>query len=289
MLRAVLGRKEVVMPATETRFSTSRPVRLRTRCEPRLAYVDPEAALAFLTSAFGALERARIDVRGDDLMVWLGFGQSTLMIGGSGAAHHNLYSPRVTGMPTAEVNVAVDDIDGHYQRAQAAGAVIAASLEDAPFGQRHYRAIDIEGHGWHFMKPLADVHTMKLTRERLELRLFYADLPAALTFLTGALGLVEQARIKSGDGSFMAWLGLDDALVMISPADPARGQHSPMETGRPSAMFNLYVDEIDRHFERTVAAGARIVTTLENTPWGMRRYEAIDPEGNRWHMMRQFT
>ena len=74
---------------------------------------------------------------------------------------HNLYSPRQTGKPTAEVNVMVDDIDGHFHRATAAGAVIGTPLEDARWGYRHYEAVDPEGHGWHFMKPLQDLRQGK--------------------------------------------------------------------------------------------------------------------------------
>ena len=54
-------------------------------CEPRLAYNDENAALAFLTSAFGLRERARIEGPDDSLMAWLEFGRSTLMIGRAGA------------------------------------------------------------------------------------------------------------------------------------------------------------------------------------------------------------
>ena len=261
----------------------------RARCEPRLAYDDEKTALAFLTTAFGLRELVRKEDPDDSFMAWLQFGHSTLMIGRSGSAKHNLYSPRETGKPTVEVNVAVNDIDGHFDRARTAGAVIRTPLEDAPWGQRHYEAVDSEGHGWHFMKPLQDVRKRKATPERLELRLAYCDERAALGFLTEAFGFQEQARIEHPDGSIMAWLGFGDSLVMIGRADAAEHLHSPKETARPTAMLNLYVDEIDAHFRRAAAAGARIVTGLEDTCWGHRRYEALDPEGNRWHVLQELA
>ena len=85
----------------------------------------------------------------------------------------------------------------------------------------------------------------------------------------------------------MAWLSLGDAVVMIGRADPAEHQHSPLETGKPTAMVNLYIDHIDAHYERAVKREARIVTELEDTTWGHRRFEALDPEGNRWHVMQE--
>lgn len=126
----------------------------RAWCQPRLAYDDPSAALEFLKTAFGLREQNRMEGPDDTFMAWLDFGNNTMMIGRSGPERHNLYSPRETGKPTAEMNVAVNDIDAHFHRAKAAGAVIRTALVDAPWGYRHYEAVDPEGHGWHFMKPL---------------------------------------------------------------------------------------------------------------------------------------
>jgi uncharacterized glyoxalase superfamily protein PhnB len=222
----------------------------RARCEARLAYDDEQTALVFLTTAFGLQGQTRMQGPGDSFKAWLEFGRSPLMIGRSGPEHHNLYSPRQTGKSTAEVNVMVDDIDGHFHRATAAGAVIGTPLEDTPWGYRHYEAVDPEGHGWHFLKPLQDHRQGKATPEGLELRLVYADERAALEFLTSAFGLREQARMDNLDGSIMAWLGFGDGSVMIGRADAAQRQHSLRETAKPTAMLNLHVDEIDVHCQR---------------------------------------
>lgn len=85
----------------------------------------------------------------------------------------------------------------------------------------------------------------------------------------------------------MAWLGFGDGHVMISRGDAAERQYSPRETAKPTAMLNLHVDDVDAHCERAVAQGARIVSELKDMPWGFRRYEALDPEGNRWHIMQE--
>ena len=81
----------------------------------------------------------------------------------------------------------------------------------------------------------------------------------------------------------LAWLEIDDGVVMIGRAGEDRhGLHSPLECG-PTAMVNVYVHDIDSHYRRAQAEGARIVTPLEDMFWGDRRYEALDPEGHRWH------
>jgi uncharacterized glyoxalase superfamily protein PhnB len=49
------------------------------------------------------------------------------------------------------VLVYVDDVDGHCERARAAGATILRGPEDQPYG-RLYNAADLEGHRWMFMQ-----------------------------------------------------------------------------------------------------------------------------------------
>jgi PhnB protein len=49
------------------------------------------------------------------------------------------------------VLVYVDDLDGHFAQAQAAGATILSEIEAGPPARR-YRAEDLEGHRWFFME-----------------------------------------------------------------------------------------------------------------------------------------
>jgi len=116
-------------------------------------------------------------------------------------------------------------------------------------------------------------------------RLAYRDEVAALEFLTRAFGLVErrESRMEHPDG-MLAWLELGDGVVMIGRAGEERhGLHSPLDAGASTAMVNAYVHDIDEHYRRAEAEGARIVTPLEDMFWGDRRYEALDLEGHRWH------
>jgi len=116
-------------------------------------------------------------------------------------------------------------------------------------------------------------------------RLAYRDEVAALEFLTRAFGLMErrESRMEHPDG-MLAWLELGDGVVMIGRAGEERhGLHSPLDAGASTAMVNAYVHDIDAHYRRAEAEGARIVTPLEDMFWGDRRYEALDLEGHRWH------
>jgi uncharacterized glyoxalase superfamily protein PhnB len=268
-------------PPTEGQIVTEGRGKL-TGLQARLGYDDEVASLQFLTDAFALREQARIDDNPDGgVTAWLDFGESTVMIGRAGPLN-NLYSPKSTGQPTAEMNVIVDEIDAHYARAVAAGAHVVAPLEDARFGQRHYEATDPEGHIWHFMKPLVDVSNQEHTQERIEPRLSYDDEVAAIDFLSGSFGFQETASMKGPEGDVMAWLGLGAGLLMIGRSDPVHGLHSPRGNSQPTAMINVEVPDVDAHHDRALAGGAHIVTELGDTPWGYRRYEALDPEGNRW-------
>jgi len=116
-------------------------------------------------------------------------------------------------------------------------------------------------------------------------RLAYRDEVAALEFLTRAFGLVErrESRMEHPDG-MLAWLELGDGVVMIGRSGEERhGLHSPLDAGSSTAMVNAYVQDIDAHYRRAEAEGARIVTPLEDMFWGDRRYEALDLEEHRWH------
>jgi uncharacterized glyoxalase superfamily protein PhnB len=50
-----------------------------------------------------------------------------------------------------------DGLDEHCARARAAGAIIAAEPEDQFYGDRTYRAIDLEGHRWTFAAKVREV------------------------------------------------------------------------------------------------------------------------------------
>ena len=129
---------------------------------PRLGYEDELAALEWLVRVFGFTERreARMEPEREEwgTLAWLELGDGVVMIGRSGADHHGIYSPKATdGKVTCMVNVFVDDVDAHYERAVAEGAEITMEVNDAFWGSRRYEARDLEGHQWHFNEPLDHV------------------------------------------------------------------------------------------------------------------------------------
>ena len=114
-----------------------------------LFYQDPKAALAWLEKAFGfELVMLLEDADGAVAHSQMEFGDSYVMIGQEWSADHK--SPKsVGGKNTQTVNIQIEtDIDAHFERAKAAGAVIVAAPETQFYGDRTYRCSDPEGHIW---------------------------------------------------------------------------------------------------------------------------------------------
>jgi uncharacterized glyoxalase superfamily protein PhnB len=112
----------------------------------------------------------------------------------------------------------------------------------------------------------------------------YQDISAALAFLERAFGFREipTARFVRADGELLhATVEFGNSLVGVG----GQGHHgaiSPMSGGGESQFISVQVDDVDTHYQRAVAAGARIADELRDHSWGERTYWALDLEGHRW-------
>ncbi|MEE2776918.1 MAG: hypothetical protein VYE73_09180 [Acidobacteriota bacterium] len=59
------------------------------------------------------------------------------------------------GAPAAIGNI--DDVHAHFTTARDAGTVIASEPEDQFYGDRRYRALDLEGHHWVFSTRVREI------------------------------------------------------------------------------------------------------------------------------------
>lgn len=125
------------------------------RISPYLLYEDSEAAIDFLTSAFGFQERMRIpDENGRVTHAELSLDDGVIMLGTPSGDYEN---PKRLGGKTQSTYVYVDDVDAHYSHAKEAGAPILREPEDQSYGDRNYGAEDPEGHEWYFGTHVRDV------------------------------------------------------------------------------------------------------------------------------------
>jgi uncharacterized glyoxalase superfamily protein PhnB len=114
----------------------------------------------------------------------------------------------------------------------------------------------------------------------------YADARAAIAWLVATFGFDEVVCYAADDGSVAhAQLGFHGGTVMLGSArDDEYPIKPPAERGGLTGSIYVAVpaDEIDAHYARAKAAGARINGDIKNTDYGSREYSAFDPEGFLW-------
>jgi PhnB protein len=111
--------------------------------------------------------------------------------------------------------------------------------------------------------------------------LLYEDCAGMLDWLTRAFGFTEKLRFAGDDGNVThAEMAVGDGTIFMG--DPGEDYRSPKSSGGWPAQVQVYVDDVDAHYERAKAAGAEIRRELEDTPYGDRRYDVYDPEGQLW-------
>ncbi|HJZ67864.1 MAG TPA: VOC family protein [Blastocatellia bacterium] len=120
-------------------------------------------------------------------------------------------------------------------------------------------------------------HTLRITPY-----LYYEDVDAALDWLTRAFGFQEFERMRGGDGKTMhAAMKHGDAVIMMGHPGPE--YKNPKHLGHATQSLYVNVDDVDKHFERAKAAGAKIIEEPEDQFYGDRRYGAEDLEGHQWY------
>ncbi|MCW2756909.1 MAG: MerR family transcriptional regulator [Nocardioidaceae bacterium] len=91
-------------------------------------------------------------------------------------------------------------------------------------------------------------------------------------------GVVHHGEIHVGDG-----------VVWMHHASPLHGLASPRSLGASTHCMAVFVDDVDEHHRRAVAAGAEVVTPPRDMEYGVREYDARDIEGGLWSFMQPLT
>lgn len=111
--------------------------------------------------------------------------------------------------------------------------------------------------------------------------LLYAEVDAALEFLSRAFGFEERLRYAGAAGYVNhAEMRLGDGVIFLG--DPGDHYRNPKQLGQETVLIYVYVEDVDVHYERARAAGAEILEEPADQEYGERRYAAVDPEGHRW-------
>jgi uncharacterized glyoxalase superfamily protein PhnB len=117
---------------------------------PVLRYPDVRAAVAWLSAAFGFVERTRIGEAH----------RAQMSIGADGAvivAERRGRPPAQADQDTHLIRVRVEDVGAQFERARAHGARVLEPPTDREYGERDCTVEDVAGHRWQFAETVRDV------------------------------------------------------------------------------------------------------------------------------------
>lgn len=122
----------------------------------------------------------------------------------------------------------------------------------------------------------------------------YEDAATAIDWLEKAFGFVEDRSARYEEGGVITHAELDAGGATIYLSTP-RDYVSPRRLRESSELARraydnpwvvdghfVRVEDVDAHYERARAAGAKILREPEEPGIGRRIYSAEDPEGHRW-------
>jgi uncharacterized glyoxalase superfamily protein PhnB len=134
-----------------------------------------------------------------------------------------------------------------------------------------------------------------MAKQRVVPMFSYEDVGRAADWIAEAFGFAETGRWSDDEGRVThVNMELDGGMIMLGYPSP--DYQSPKHHAEVCGQARLWqqapyvvdgvcvsVDDIDAHYGRAVAAGATILSELEdNTGIGQRQYRAEDLEGHRW-------
>ena len=109
------------------------------------------------------------------------------------------------------------------------------------------------------------------------------DAARAVDWYTNVLGAEERLRIPVPDGRLMSVeLRFGDSTVMLADEFPEMGIVSPQTLGGTYMALHLMVEDVDGVWQRALDAGAEVFHPLQDSFWGERHGQVIDPFGHRW-------
>jgi len=106
----------------------------------------------------------------------------------------------------------------------------------------------------------------------------------AIEFYKKALGAQELMRMPNPDGKIgHAELKIGDSIIFINDEMPMPGcAQSPQTLGGFTGTLYLYVEDVDKAFQRAVSAGGKATMPVTDMFWGDRHGSFVDPFGHTW-------
>ncbi|NOJ26963.1 MAG: glyoxalase [Nitrososphaera sp.] len=112
------------------------------------------------------------------------------------------------------------------------------------------------------------------------------DADKAIEFYKQAFGAKERARYYMPDNKTImhAELKIGDSILTLNDEMPEMKCFSPQSIGGTAVALYTYVPNVDKVFEKAVAAGATSTMPVMDAFWGDRCGQLIDPFGHVWFL-----
>jgi uncharacterized glyoxalase superfamily protein PhnB len=74
---------------------------------------------------------------------------------------------------------------------------------------------------------------------------------------------------------------------MVMMGNPGPRYKNPKKLKQATQMLYINVDNVDKHFQRSKKAGAKVLHEPADQFYGHRRYGVEDPEGHQWYFAQE--
>src|SRR2546426_2515101 len=106
----------------------------------------------------------------------------------------------------------------------------------------------------------------------------------ALGFYERAFGAEERMRFLGPDEKSImhAEIKIGDSIIMLGEERPQKECRGPQTLGGTPVSLYLYVEDVDKAFNRAASAGATVTMPVADMFWGDRCGQLTDPFGHKW-------
>jgi PhnB protein len=116
------------------------------------------------------------------------------------------------------------------------------------------------------------------------------DAAAASSWYVAVFGAEERSRIVLPDGRLIhVELSVGGSMLMLADEFPEHGAVAPADGAPSPTAFYLTFPDVDVVWTRALDMGATEHRPLQDTPFGERDGQIIDPFGYRWGLTQHLT